>query len=150
MPSPSYDTNNEMFDAMLATNARIIFASILSYLCSEPFNSLVIARLKIKLKGNYLGLRFITSTVVASGIDSFIFGTVAFYGIIENINLFYLIITMWFLKTLIEIMALPLTIRLANKLKKIERIDIYDINTNFNIFSLDTEYAPKNNEYQEH
>src|SRR3990167_4672910 len=39
MPSPDYHTNNAMFDTLLATNVRIIIASCLSYLISEPLNS---------------------------------------------------------------------------------------------------------------
>jgi uncharacterized integral membrane protein (TIGR00697 family) len=78
MPSPAFPTNNEMFDTLLTMNFRIIIASAISYLISEPMNSLVMAKLKIKMHGRYLGIRFVLSTVFASCIDSFIFGTIAF------------------------------------------------------------------------
>ena len=147
MPSPHYSTNNEMFDAILATNIRIILASGISYLISEPLNSLIMAKLKIKMHGCYLGIRFISSTIVASGSDSLIFGVIAFYGTMNNMNLFSLILTMWLIKLIIEVLGLPISIRLSKKLKESEHLDIYDKRTNFNIFSLETNYLDQDNEY---
>lgn len=145
MPSPDFPTNNEMFDTLLATNTRIIIASGISYLISEPLNSFTMAKLKIKMRGRYLGIRFISSTIVASGVDSFIFGVIAFYATMSNANLVSLILTMWFIKVVIEMMGLPISIRLAKELKGTEKLDIYDIRTNFNLFSLDASYTEKDN-----
>lgn len=147
MPSPDFPTNNQMFDTLLGTNIRIIFASGISYLISEPLNSYVMAKLKIKTHGRYLGIRFLSSTVVASGTDSFIFSVIAFYGVMSNLNLLYLILTMWFIKVVIEFFGLPISIRLTKKLKQSEKLDIYDKRTNFNIFNLDTNYVEKDNEF---
>ena len=147
MPNPAYPTRNEKFDALLSTNIRIIFASMISYLSSEPLNSFVMAKLKIRMKGRYMGIRFLSSTLLASGIDSVFFSVIAFYGVINNLNLFALILTMWLIKFFIEILGLPLSIRLSKKSKKIEQIDIYDRRTNFNILNLDTKYSEKDNEF---
>ena len=147
MPGPDYPSNNEMFDTLLATNTRIIFASGISYLVSEPLNSFTMAKLKIKMHGRYLGIRFVSSTIIAAGVDSFIFGIIAFYGVMSNVNLLYLISTMWLIKIIIEIAGLPFSIRLAKKLKQLEKLDIYDKRTNFNIFNLDTNYIDKDNEF---
>ncbi|OGT42099.1 MAG: hypothetical protein A3F42_02375 [Gammaproteobacteria bacterium RIFCSPHIGHO2_12_FULL_37_34] len=148
MPSPNYPTaNNEMFDTLLTTNIRIILASGISYLVSEPFNSFILAQLKIKMNGNYLGIRFVSSTVIASGIDSLVFGLIAFFGTMSDIHLLSLIITMWFIKVIIEILGLPISVRLAKKLKESEHLDIYDKKTSFNIFSLETNYLNTDNEY---
>ena len=66
------------------------------------------------------------STIVASGSDSLIFGVIAFYGSMNNMNLFSLILTMWLIKLIIEVLGLPISIRLAKKLKESEHLDIYD------------------------
>lgn len=147
MPSPNYPTNNDIFDTLLATNIRIIIASGISYIISEPLNSMIMAKLKIKMRGQYLGIRFVSSTIIASGTDSLIFGLIAFYGIIANSNLIYLILSMWFIKVFIEILGLPISIRLAKKIKKLEQLDIYDKKTKFTVFSLDTHYTDKDNEF---
>lgn len=147
MPSPEFATNNAMFDELLSVSTRIIIASGISYFSAEPFNSYLMAKMKIKMKGHFMGVRFVLSTLVASGIDSVIFTVIAFYGMMSTENLMEITFTMWFIKVVIEIIGLPLSIRLAKKLKKIERIDIYDKHTEFNILSLDDNYGPKDNEY---
>lgn len=148
LPSPDFATQNAIFDGLHATNVRIIIASIISYFCAEPFNSLIMAKLKIKMKGHYLSVRFVVSTILASGLDSVIFTSLAFYGTMNNENLLLMILTMWLIKVVIEIMGLPISVRLAHKLKTVERLDIYDRNTNFNILSLDTNYSARENEFK--
>lgn len=148
IPAPNYSTQNDMFDALIATNIRIIVASAISYLISEPLNSLVMAKLKIKMHGRYLGIRFIMSTLIAAGVDSLFFGFIAFYGTMKDKHLISLIFTMWFIKIAIEILGLPISIRYAKKLKKYEQLDVYDKKTKFNIFSLDTYYTTEDNEFK--
>jgi uncharacterized integral membrane protein (TIGR00697 family) len=148
MPSPDYPTHNDMFDTLLAINIRIIFASAISYLCAESFNSFILAKLKIKMNGRYMGVRFVTSTFFASGVDSMIFTLIAFYGMMSQSHLLALALTMWLIKVAIEIAGLPLSIRLAKKLKQIEGLDIYDKRTHFNLFKLETNYIDNDNEFK--
>jgi len=148
MPSPNYPTNNELFDKILTINCRIILASGISYIIAEPANSYLMAKLKIKFYGRLLAVRFLSSTVIASGIDSLIFGVIAFYGVIDNKNLLDLIVTMWLIKVAIELCGLPIAIKLAKNLKQVEQLDIYDRKTNFNVFKLDTNYTTTDNEYR--
>lgn len=147
LPSPTYPNHNVIFDALIKADARIILASVLSYLVAEPMNSFIMAKLKMKMAGKAMSARFVLSTFIASGFDSFIFGVIAFYAVMSNLNLFYLIITMWFIKVIIEILGLPVSVRLAHRLKQKERLDIYDYRTKFNIFSLDGEYTNADNKY---
>jgi len=148
LPSPDYalDTNTK-FDSLLGFNARIIVASTISYLCAEPLNSLIMAKLKLKTKGSLMWLRFITSTVIASCFDSFLFGTLAFYGTMPLRDLIIFNATMWGIKVFIEVCGLPLSLTLAQKLKKYENLDMYDTGTKFSLFSLDARYAPGNNHF---
>jgi uncharacterized PurR-regulated membrane protein YhhQ (DUF165 family) len=106
------------------------------------------AKLKIKMQGNFIGIRFLSSTIIASCVDSFIFSIIAFYGIMSNSNLVHLIFTMWLIKVVIEVLGLPISIKIAKKLKQIERLDIYDKRTNFSLFKLDTNYSEKDNEFR--
>lgn len=87
-------------------------------------------------------------TVVASRADSFVFGSLAFYGVLGNHNLLALILTMWLIKVVIEFLGLPISIRLAKKLKQLEELDIYDLHTNYTIFSLNAQYTPRNNAFK--
>lgn len=148
LPSPHYATNNINFDAILSLNTRIIIASAISYLCAEPLNSIIMAKLKVKMHGRKMGIRFVATTIFSGGFDSFIFGSLAFYGLMSNLNLLYLIFSMWLIKTSIEILGLPISISFAKKLKELEHIDIFDRKTNFNIFSLESVYTDDDNEFK--
>jgi hypothetical protein len=66
----------------------------------------------------------------------------------SNENLMSLILTMWFIKVVIECLGLPISVRLAKRLKNAERMDIYDKKTQFTLFSLDTHYPVKANEFK--
>lgn len=148
LPSPDYAVaNNNKFADILGMNARIILASMISYLCSEPLNSFIMAKLKMKFSGHLLALRFVASTLIASGADSFIFGTLAFGGLMSQKELLLLIVTMWGFKVVIEIFGLPISLYLTSWLKKSENLDIYDYKTNFNLFSLTVNYTEKENRY---
>jgi uncharacterized integral membrane protein (TIGR00697 family) len=149
LPSPEFATNNAMFDEILSFSSRIVLASAVSYFAAEPINSYLMAKMKIKMQGAYMGLRFVLSTVIAAGLDSIVFTLVAFYGTLSTIHLIELAVTMWFIKVMIEIIGLPLSIRLAKKLKKIERLDIYDRNTRFNLLSLDDQYGTHDNQFKQ-
>lgn len=149
MPSPDFATNNVMFDELMAVSTRVILASALSYFSAEPINSYLMAKMKVKLKGAFMGFRFVFSTLVAAGLDSFIFSFIAFYGTMEMQYILELAFTMWFIKVTIEILGLPFSIRLAKKLKNAEQLDIYDKNTRFNLLSLDDSYSDKENEFKQ-
>jgi len=147
LPSPHYSNRNRDFDILLAMNIRIIIASTISYFCAEPLNSFLMAKLKIIMRGHYMGIRLVSSTLVAAGVDSFIFGTLAFYHIMSNANLAMFILTMWLIKVVMELLGLPFSVRLAAKLKQLEAMDIYDWHTKYNLFSLNTRYVNQDNAY---
>lgn len=147
LPSPHYPTENAMFDTLLAANIRIIVASSISYFCAEPLNSFIMAKLKIKMAGRCIGLRFVLSTAVAAGVDSVVFSVLAFYGTMSDNNLVLFILTMWLIKVLIEIIGLPISVRLTKQLKQVEKLDIYDKKTSFNLLSLNTDYTAQDNEF---
>ena len=147
-PSPNYAiVDNNRFDQLIRFNDRIIISSMLAYLFSEPLNSYILAKMKIAMNGRLVYLRFILSTTVASFFDSFIFGTLAFYGVMPNNDLIKFNITIWLIKVTIEIVGLPLSLFIVQKLKDYEGVDMYDIDTKFSIFNFDASYQPINNKY---
>ncbi len=147
MPSPSFTTDNAAFDKLLSLNARVVFASFLSYLISEPLNSYIIAKMKIINKGKFISFRFILSTFSSSGFDSSIFAIVAFSGIAGK-NITAIIINIWIVKVIIECIGIPFSTRLSKWLKQREKTDIYDHSTNFTPIRLDTNYQSSDNHYQ--
>jgi len=136
LPSPEYYAQSRVFDEIISVNVRIIFASMLTYFVAESLNILILAKLKVRLKGKLMGLRFLLSTCIAASLDSIIFGFLAFFQVISFSELCKMILTMWIIKILIEFICLPISTSIARKLKKAEKIDVYDYNTSFNLFRI--------------
>lgn len=145
-----HSTDKELITTFLHSNNRIILAAILSYFITETINSYLVAKLKILLDGKYMGLRFITATLTAYIFNELIYAPIAFHELITNMKDFiHHIIDSWTFMVSIELLLLPLSIRLAKRLKIIENIDIYDTRSNFNPFSFNTRYPKKDNESNE-
>lgn len=148
-PSPPYAaSHNAEFDQLFSMNIRIVIASALSYLTAEPLNSYVMAKLKIKMKGRFVALRFLSSTIVAAALDSTVFTVVAFYGVMSHYDLFIFIVSMWLIKVVIELIGLPFSTWLARRLKRAEGLDIYDDQTNFNLFRWEVGYGKEANRFK--
>ncbi|MCF6775142.1 queuosine precursor transporter [Thiotrichales bacterium 19X7-9] len=149
LPSPNQAPLNASFDQLFEFNILIICASFISYLIAEPFNALFLAKLKIWLNGRFIAFRFVISTMLAAVIDTSIFSIIAFSSIMDLKHLVLFIITMWVIKVVIEIIGLPLSVYLAYRLKKYEKLDIYDTRTKFNLFNLNAHYQQEDNHFKE-
>lgn len=145
-PSPSY-IDNTAFDAIIQKSFRIILASGVAYLAAEPINSGIMSKMKIMLP-NFMAIRFIISTTIASFFDSLLFISVAFYGVMPIDKMIGIILTMWGIKVFIEIIGTPISVKVVKFLKAYEELDIYDRKTKYNFFSLDTKYTSNENEYK--
>ena len=82
-------------------------------------------------------MRTIGSTLVGEGLDSMVFITLAFFGIIPLGALLITIVTQWLVKSAYEAIATPLTYLVVGVLKKKEGIDVYDHETRFNPLSME-------------
>lgn len=136
LPSAPGWNNQAAYDAILGLTPRLVIASLIAYSCGEFSNSYVLAKMKIWTKGKWLWTRTIGSTIVGEFIDSIIFITIAFFGILPNSLLVTLIISNYIFKTSIEVIFTPLTYKVVGFLKRKEQEDYYDTDTNFNPFSI--------------
>lgn len=115
---------------------RIVFASMISYFCSEFTNSYILAKLKILLKGRLLWVRTISSTAIAMIVDSVLFTSLAFVGVIPFSTLVQVAAFQYLLKVSFEIIFTPITYKVVCYLKQREGIDYFDFKTNFNPFNV--------------
>ncbi len=119
------------YQAILGFSPRLLAASFSAYLVGEFLNSFVLARLKIATRGRFLWLRTIGSTLVGQGVDSAIFLSLAFAGLLPAPALLSTIVAQWLVKSGYEALATPLTYLVVNALKKVEGEDAFDRETNF-------------------
>jgi len=141
MPAAPFWPNQDAYMQILGVVPRITLASVAAYFCGEFANSSVLSKMKYRESGKR-GLRqawrFIASTIVGEGVDSIIFMTVAFAGVLDPKNLLSGIISIYLLKVAYEVVATPFSTRFANWLKKYEGIDQIDRpeETDYNPFSV--------------
>lgn len=138
--SPIWDANThhgaKAYELIFTGSLRILIASSVAYFCGEFLNSVILAKLKVLTAGRYFYLRVAGSTVIGVGVDSIIFCNIAFSSIMPQAIIWNIVLTQYLFKLSYEVAMLPITYRLANFLKSLDKIDYYDIKTKFNPFSL--------------
>lgn len=132
LPSAPVFEAQAAFDRILGNTPRFLIASFAAYLAGEFVNSYIMARMKVLTKGKWLWTRTITSTIAGEGLDTVIVLCIGFWGVLPFDVLGGMILWHWMLKSAYEILATPLTYWLVGYLKKSEKKDFYDYNTNFN------------------
>ncbi len=115
---------------------RIAAGSMIAFWSGSFANSFVLAKLKISTKGRFLWVRTIGSTLVGELVDSSLFYLIAFYGIWATGDVIKVAIIQYLLKTGWEIVMTPLTYRIVMFLKRAEKEDYFDTETNFTPFSI--------------
>ncbi|MCM1483058.1 MAG: queuosine precursor transporter [Muribaculaceae bacterium] len=110
---------------------RIFAASFAAFLCGSMVNAYVMSRMKSSApQGKGFSLRAIVSTLWGEGVDSLVFFPIAFGGILSWREIGLLTITQVLIKTAYEVIALPLTMLVVKRLKKVEG-DVTDHNISY-------------------
>jgi queuosine precursor transporter len=128
------------YEAVLGgvSSGAIVIASLVAYWGGEFSNSFVLAKMKIMTKGRWLWMRTIGSTLVGEGVDTLAFISIATMlkvpGFVPQIWL-TLVVTNYLFKCGVEAIMTPVTYRAVNWLKRAEKEDYYDYQTNFNPFN---------------
>ena len=138
LPPAPFWTNQAAYEIAFGSTWRIAAASLIGFLCGEFVNSFVLAKMKILMKGRRLWMRTVGSTILGEGVDSLIFYPLAFWGsgLIPDDKLPQLILVQFVSKVAVEVMFTPLTYAVVGWLKRAEKEDYYDTNTDFNPFTL--------------
>lgn len=136
IPGAPYWDNDAGFHAIFGLAPRITAASFLAFVVGSFANAYVMSRMKVSSQGRNFSLRAIMSTILGETADSLIFFPLALGGVVPNSELPVLILSQIVLKTLYEILILPVTIQVVRFTKRHEGIDEYDKNINYNIFSI--------------
>ena len=141
VPSSPHWTLAKQFNNILLPETRIIFASLASFLLSDFSNSYFMAKMKLRNHGKSLIKRVLISSGLALSIDITCFMLLAFYGAMPTIILVKLMAAAYIKKITCQIILFPFILYAITLLKKWENIDIYDIDTKFNPFSIDNVYS---------
>ncbi|MBO4905553.1 MAG: queuosine precursor transporter [Bacteroidaceae bacterium] len=134
IPGAPYWQNAEGFHALFGLAPRVALASFAAFLVGSFLNAYVMSRMKLRHKGRHFSARAIASTVVGELADSLVFFPIALGGIVPTQNLGLMVVSQVVVKTLYEVLCLPLTIRAVHWLKTHEQMDAYDTEVRYSPF----------------
>ncbi|UEC42135.1 MAG: putative queuosine precursor transporter [Methanothrix sp.] len=95
------------FDAVFGFAPRVIAASMIAYLVSQHHDVWAYGFLRKKTGGRHMWLRNNASTAASQAIDTLIFITLAFYGLVPNSVLLQMIAGQYVIKILIAALDTP-------------------------------------------
>lgn len=136
LPAAPYWEGEEGFNFVFGMAPRIAVASLLAFLVGSFVNAYVMSRMKISSHGKNFSARTILSTIYGEGADSIIFFPLAFGGLMPISELINLMLVQVLLKTVYEIIVLPVTIRVVKYIKRVDNTDVYDENVSYNILKI--------------
>ena len=136
LPAAPFWEGEEHFNFVFGMAPRIVVASLLAFLTGSFLNAYVMSRMKLASRGRRFSLRAIVSTVVGETADSLIFFPIAFGGIIAWRELAMMMALQIVLKSLYEVIVLPLTIRVVKAVKRIDGSDVYDEGISYKIWKI--------------
>ena len=144
IPGAPYWHGDEGFHVIFGLAPRIAAASFIAFIAGSFINAYVMSRMKLSSRQNLnaqnynksFSARAVLSTVFGEATDSVIFFPLALGGVIPWEEMPSLMISQVMLKTLYEILVLPVTIRVVAFTKKHDHEDVYDEDINYNIFNI--------------
>lgn len=136
LPAAPFWEGEQHFNFVFGMAPRIVFASLLAFLVGSFLNAYVMSKMKVASGGRNFSARAIWSTVVGETADSLIFFPIAFGGIIAWPELMMMMGVQIILKSMYEVMILPVTIRVVKAIKKIDGSDVYDTDISYNVLKV--------------
>ena len=136
LPAAPFWEGEEGFNFVFGMAPRIAVASLLAFLVGSFMNAYVMSRMKVASRGRHFSVRAIVSTLAGESADSLIFFPLAFGGLMPLDELGKMMLVQVALKTLYEIVILPVTVRVVNYVKRVDGSDVYDEHISYNILKI--------------
>lgn len=136
IPGADYWNNDAGFHAIFGLAPRIALASFVAFVIGSFVNAYVMSRMKIRDGGKRFSARAILSTVAGETCDSVIFFPLALAGVVPASELPWLMLWQVVLKTIYEVLALPITVRIVRAMKQHAGEDVYDTDESYNVWKV--------------
>lgn len=124
------------WEMLLGLAPRIAVASLAAYLVGEFVNSYVLSRLKVAMRGRFLWVRTIGSSLIGQGVDTLIFFPIAYAGEWPWALILEIMAVAYVVKVGVEATMTPVTYAVVTFLKRKTGVDVYDYDTDFNPFRI--------------
>ena len=136
LPAAPFWEGEEHFNFVFGMAPRIVAASLMAFLVGSFLNAYVMSRMKVASHGKNFSARAILSTVAGEGADSLIFFPLAFGGLMPVSELAKMMVVQVVLKTLYEVIVLPVTVRVVKYIKRVDDTDVYDEHISYNVLKI--------------
>ncbi|MDR1035797.1 MAG: queuosine precursor transporter [Deltaproteobacteria bacterium] len=134
LPAPEGWEGAGAWNSIMVLSPRIALGSLAAFLAGSLVNAAVLSRMKARRPGRPPAWRFAASTLAGEAVDTLVFASVAFLGVIGGGLWAELAISNFVYKTAFEIVLLPVTLVLARRLKKAEGTDQVDTGVSLSPF----------------
>jgi queuosine precursor transporter len=144
LPSPMPETQH-IYNVVFASLLRGSAGEIAGVLAGIFINIYAISKLKILTSGKYFWIRSISSSLVGEAVLVLVAMPIIFLGTTSSLSELWLLMLFSYLYKIIFalIAAYPATLA-VRAIKKIEKIDVYDYDINYNPFAVFSKSQPTN------
>jgi len=118
-PGASFFSDQEAFEKVFSLSGRILLGGLLAYLVSQFLDVWVFHKIKSITGEKFLWLRNNGSTAISQLVDTVIFITVAFAGVVSNLP--ELILGQYVIKLVIAFIDTPIVYAAVKIIKKIDK-----------------------------
>lgn len=134
--TPAWALQQTAYATVLGSSARVILASLASFLVSEFINAFIISKLKVAHKGKHFWVRAMLAMTLSEAAGTVVFITGAFYGVLSYEELLNIGGSYYMFKVIYAAVAVPILSVVTRWLKRVEGVDTFDTKANFNPFAM--------------
>lgn len=136
LPSPADWNHQGAYDQVFGNLPRVVIASFSAIVCGAFVNAYIVSKWKVLLKGKLFWLRSLGASIIGEAVFVIIALSMEFVGVVPFTTLIQLITVSFLMKIAVNpILIIPSSLLVA-LIKKIENIDVYDYNLEFNPFKI--------------
>jgi len=131
-PPSAVMANNQSYIDVLSAAPRLVLFGTFAMFAGDIANNYVLAKMKVWTNGSYISVRFVTSTLCGQIVNTAVFYIFGLWRLIPLRLLTKSILVASLTKVGVELILLPITLKVSLWLKRIENVDYFDRATDFN------------------
>lgn len=144
LPTPAFFNHAEAYEIVFDPTFRYVFSGLIGLIVGEFVNIYLLAKWKVFFRGKFFKLRSLISTALGQASLTIIVDLLNYSGKMSMEGLQWMMFCGYIWKMACALIIIFPVWLLVKYLKKVENVDYYDVNTNFNPFiwnlANDTEY----------
>lgn len=133
---PSTSHHQAAYEIVFTETPRVAISSLIASFLGGFLNIYCISKWKILTRGRFFWLRSLGSSIIGLVVFTIIEAFIIFGGELGFISILQLIADTLILKLLIDPISTSYAAIVARVLKRVEKIDVYDVGISYNPFSL--------------